>query len=165
MELALLKIELLELGLVEIELLKVELSELGLLKVELLEIELLEVELLEALGLLKVELLEIELCWMEKLSFSGGCSAVVDAASVIARGGRATKSTAPKFKTVDGTSNFCGPFEDSVLLKTNLPEDSDSLKRLSPVVSDETARCGTPSKLKKTMSVTLCVGKVWSNLN
>ena len=96
---------------------------------------------------------------------AGGCAAVVGAAAVVVTGGRVTKSTSPRLKTAEGTSSFTGPFEDRVLLKTNWPVISDILRRLSPVVSEETPRCGTPSKLKKTMSVALWVVKVWSNLN
>jgi hypothetical protein len=81
---------------------------------------------------------------------AGGCAAVV-----AATGGRVTKSTSPRLKIAEGTSIFTGPLEDRVLLKTNRLVVSDILRRLSPEVSEETARCGMPSKLKKTISVAL----------
>ena len=85
-----------------------------------------------------------------------GCDKVVVLwAAVVATGGRVTKSTSPRFKIADGTSSFTEPFEERVLLKTNRLVVSDILRRLSPEVSEEIPRCGTPSKLKKTISVAL----------
>ena len=90
----------------------------------------------------------IVVCGCDKV-VAGGCAAVV------ATGGRVTKSTSPRLKIAEGTSIFTGPFEDRVLLKTNRPVVADILRRLSPEVSEETPRCGMPSKLKKTISVAL----------
>ena len=90
----------------------------------------------------------IVVCGCDKV-VAGGCAAVV------VTGGRVTKSTSPRLKAAEGTSSLTGAFEDRVLLKTNRPVASDILRRVSPEVSEEIPRCGTPSKLKKTISVAL----------
>ena len=93
-----------------------------------------------------------------------GGAAVVDDASVVGVVGKVTRPS-PKAASCDGTSNFTELFDERVLLKTNSPVDSDIRKRVTPAVSEETPRCATPNKLKKTISVALSVGKLWSNLN